>query len=849
MNELIGAIEPQAGITAQIIAEGPPGPKGEPGPAGPPGPKGEAGPQGIPGPAGPKGDTGPQGEPGPAGEDGVDAYQKAVEAGCTWPEGEFYHNLANMPTRDWTIEAARGIVGEYDGSVVRPALEKTLKYMGEVNQISEALVSEVGETYKICHDDPERGAYRGDFMFWSGSDWEVLSGNREEITRHLLSSVDEAIDRSGMANDMANEALYNTALLNDAVTKLQEDFTSVADGKALVETAISDMGGTVSKEADVATFQELADGVGTIPAGEDVPDVQPLDPYEVYRDTRPADWLPMPADEDVKDDEMYLLFHLSQTDENYIAFRVICNVNSITDRTWTVELGTMVNGGFVARDELTGTYTSGEVFEASINFADWGDDTSDGHRQVMIRIHGEKLYSWEASRHSKTGTSKSSWNIVDIKCRLPEAVIIRLASNSLTADYPRRLRYFSCMGSNKISSCSNMFRECTSLISVLSLDTSSSRSTSGMFSGCSSLIAIPTLDTSAVTNIESMFSDCRSLSALPLLDTRKATSMYRFLFNCNSLITVPLLDTSKVTSFNQTLSNCHSLISIPMLDTASSTDMKNMFSGCCRLRTVPLFDTTNVTEMDNMFNGCSSLITVPAFNTSQCRSTNNMFRDCWSLESVPLFDTSNVTTMGYMFYNCYSLAHVPDFNTSNVTSMSYMFYYCYTLPQIPCFNTSKVTSATRMLQYCTRLMEVPQLDTSSMTDTSYMFFGCENIRSVPFLNTSKATSMTCMFYNCYSLEEVSDLDVSLAGSLDSLFNTCYSLSRVTIKTETGTWDNPKSFAVYNAQMSRAALVALFNSLPVISAAANLSIGLNPGTSELTDEDKAIATGKGWTLTL
>lgn len=72
---------------------------------------------------------------------------------------------------------------------------------------------------------------------------------------------------------------------------------------------------------------------------------------------------------------------------------------------------------------------------------------------------------------------------------------------------------------------------------------------------------------------------------------------------------------------------------------------------------------------------------------------------------------------------------------------------------------------------------------------------------------------------------------------------------MTIKTETGTWDNPKSFAVYNAQMSRAALVALFNSLPVITVAANLSIGLNPGTSELTDEDKAIATGKGWTLTL
>lgn len=235
MIELIGTIEPQAAITAQIIAEGPPGPKGEPGP---PGPKGDAGPQGIPGPSGPKGEPGAQGGPGPAGEDGVDAYQMAVEAGCTWAEDEFYHNLADMPTRNWTIEVAQEIVGEYGERVVRPSLERTLRYMGNVDRIDDALVSEMGETYKIWQDDPERGAYRGDFMFWNGRDWEVLSGPRQEVTGRLL----------------------------DDITKLQEDFTSVADGKALVETAISDKGGTVSKTQDVATFQELADGIDSIPA-------------------------------------------------------------------------------------------------------------------------------------------------------------------------------------------------------------------------------------------------------------------------------------------------------------------------------------------------------------------------------------------------------------------------------------------------------------------------------------------------------------------------------------------------------------------------------------------------------
>lgn len=45
---------------------------------------------------------------------------------------------------------------------------------------------------------------------------------------------------------------------------LEENFQSVASGKQLLETAISDGGGTVSKEDDVATFQELADGVDDI---------------------------------------------------------------------------------------------------------------------------------------------------------------------------------------------------------------------------------------------------------------------------------------------------------------------------------------------------------------------------------------------------------------------------------------------------------------------------------------------------------------------------------------------------------------------------------------------------------
>ena len=42
---------------------------------------------------------------------------------------------------------------------------------------------------------------------------------------------------------------------------------------------------------------------------------------------------------------------------------------------------------------------------------------------------------------------------------------------------------------------------------------------------------------------------------------------------------------------------------------------------------------------------------------------------------------------------------------------------------------------------------------------------------------------------------------------------------------------------------------LFNSLPTITSEKTLTLTGNPGVSQLTAEEKAIATGKRWTLAL
>lgn len=55
------------------------------------------------------------------------------------------------------------------------------------------------------------------------------------------------------------------SLPSDRVQGFDELFTSVSDGKAKLETAITDKDGTVSKQGDVATFDELDAGIKSIP--------------------------------------------------------------------------------------------------------------------------------------------------------------------------------------------------------------------------------------------------------------------------------------------------------------------------------------------------------------------------------------------------------------------------------------------------------------------------------------------------------------------------------------------------------------------------------------------------------
>lgn len=343
-------------------------------------------------------------------------------------------------------------------------------------------------------------------------------------------------------------------------------FTDIAD-------AIRSKDGTT--DAIVAT--DFPAKIAAIPSGSGGGGIvtESLDPVEVYNSTRPSDWLPMPEPEE---DEMYMLFHIPDGLSSLIAFTV---GTLHREDYYTVSVGTVVNGQFVQSSSQL--VDQAEAYEAELFADNFGNLTSTGMKQAMIRITGTDISSFDAATHPKKSTPSNydEWNIVDILCNFPKG-------KSVGVSYLKKLRYFSWIGLNAMTSSNYMFSSCCSLMAVLQLDTSNVTSANSMFYGCNGLLAIPQIDTSKVTSMNSIFNECSSLPGIPQLDTSKVTSMTSAFYDCDRLVTIPYLDTSKVTSMRGMFNYCDGLTIIPEIDTSSVTNMSDAFNHCEHLESVCL---------------------------------------------------------------------------------------------------------------------------------------------------------------------------------------------------------------------------------------------------------------------
>lgn len=249
---------------------------------------------------------------------------------------------------------------------------------------------------------------------------------------------------------------------------------------------------------------------------------------------------------------------------------------------------------------------------------------------------------------------------------------------------------------------------------------------------------------------------------------------------------------------------------------------------------------------------------------------------------LTMISPKNETSLRALFYTNTYLTHinVSNWDTSNITSLAFAFASMANLESVDFadWDVSKVTIFYAMFDACVKIenIDVSKWDTSSAIDMAWMF-NRNNLKSLDVSNfdTSKVTTMYTMFSSSKSLTrlDISNFDTSNVLDFGSVFSywghVCeelnisgLNLTKCTSMELTFKGSNFKvircdGLRLPNIDMSNIGLesstaltvdsiVGLLNALPQSDKGYSFQIG-SGNIAKLSDEQKAIATNKGWTL--
>lgn len=257
-----------------------------------------------------------------------------------------------------------------------------------------------------------------------------------------------------------------------------------------------------------------------------------------------------------------------------------------------------------------------------------------------------------------------------------------------------------------------------------------------------------------------------------------------------------------------------------------------------------------------------------------------------TLVYAPLIDVSNVTNANAMLGNCIKLRYVPKYNFNSIQLASELFINCGNLfsLDLSSWDTGKLKECSRICSGCRNLetVDVTGWDLSNFTgSTDSWFYGCGNLVQIKGIENwflPKLTSLYYLFNGCTSL---TSLNLSNWGinSLENFTSTFYGCSKL-VSLDISSWnlvnvtktlqvfynckeltnlqfgyDIKYSFGLLSStKLTVESLLSVLNGLydftgnqqTPTSSMGNLTLG-STNLAKLTDEQKAIATDKGWTL--
>ena len=142
---------------------------------------------------------------------------------------------------------------------------------------------------------------------------------------------------------------------------------------------------------------------------------------------------------------------------------------------------------------------------------------------------------------------------------------------------------------------------------------------------------------------------------------------------------------------------------------------------------------------------------------------------------------------------------------------------------------------------CSSLTEFPMVDVHNGTNFDSAWKGCSSLTTFPMLNLSKGTYFSGAWYSCESLTSIPQLDLSAGTDFSNAWSWCNHLTTL------GGFGAIKE----NFDLSSCSKLTVESLMNVINQAATvtgktMTLG-STNLAKLTDEQKSVATSKGWTL--
>lgn len=269
----------------------------------------------------------------------------------------------------------------------------------------------------------------------------------------------------------------------------------------------------------------------------------------------------------------------------------------------------------------------------------------------------------------------------------------------------------------------------------------------------------------------------------------------------------------------------------------------------------------NFTDVLNIFKDCSNLTEIPEdifYNSPDLTIFSGCFKNCSKLKNIPqklFIGSPNMTTISSCFNACTSLTNIPsNLFDSNLLleDISYCFQHL-NIEEIPyglfLFNVN-LKYAIECFFGCVNLIKIPEAFFNpciNMLNYESIFSGCISLNTIQDRafgsGTISAMNFNSSFLNCSKLEYIGIIDMSSATNMINCFNGCTELVQVG-----GFHELKVSFDVSDSiNLAFSSLLNIINSVGIATTAQTANLGAT-NLAKLTQEQIAILTNKGWTVT-